>query len=294
MFSSFDFKLEFYRDDLNHPTISGNKLHKLAPNLEFALANDFDSVVSFGGPYSNHLHALAWACKQAGLGSHGIIRGELHEQLTPTLKDCKSWGMQLSAINRKGYREIQTRLASSDQYFRAHEVLPDLLPTDIRDALVIPEGGSNLKAIDSLADVYQSIFREPKSQHPSHVVCATGTGATVAGLVKAAPSHVKVIGIQAVAEGDATMDRIRRWLGGDTEQLTILPGHLGGFAKTPIELLEFIVEFEQCYDIPLDPIYNGKVVFELMRLANENYFKNDDRVLVIHTGGLQGKRGIQL
>ena len=96
-----------FRDDLNHATVSGNKLHKLKPSFDAANAHNCTTVLSFGGPFSNHLHALAWACKESGFNSIGVVRGELHAQLTPTLRDCEAWGMQLVASTRKDYRAYQ-------------------------------------------------------------------------------------------------------------------------------------------------------------------------------------------
>ena len=100
-----------FRDDLNHTTVSGNKLHKLAPNIELAQARNCNAILSFGGPYSNHLHALAWACNEQGLASTGVIRGELHKNLTPTLKDCVKWGMRLVPCQRKDYRKFREALS---------------------------------------------------------------------------------------------------------------------------------------------------------------------------------------
>jgi len=157
---------------------------------------------------------------------------------------------------------------------------------------VIPEGGGNALAIDSLANAYKPLF---EGQNFTHAVCATGTGATVAGLRKAAPKQVSIIGVQAVAEAEATLERIKHWLGNSVERdygkLNIVEGHLGGFAKMSAELLNFIAEFEQQNNIPLDPVYNGKVLFALSKMFDIEKLGGNDKVLVIHTGGLQGKRG---
>jgi 1-aminocyclopropane-1-carboxylate deaminase len=282
--------LEIYRDDLNHPTVSGNKLHKLKPNIELAKKLECRTLLSFGGAYSNHLHALAWASMEAGLASIGLVRGELHAELTPTLADCRTWGMRLLPTPRKTYRELQDTLAAGNMTYLAQDLLPQLFSNIPKNTLVIAEGGSNALAIKSLTNAYQEIFEQARYENITHAVCATGTGATVAGLSKAVPNGVKVIGVQAVAEGDATGARIHSWLGHTPNNLEIMPGHLGGFAKTPNELLRFIQEFESTRGIPLDPIYNGKVLYKLANLAKEGYFSPKDKVLVIHTGGLQGKR----
>jgi len=287
-----------YRDDLNHGVVSGNKLHKLKPNIDLAISTKKDTLLSFGGPYSNHLHALAYACKNAKLNSIGIIRGELQDSLTPTLRDCQDWGMRLLECSRKDFRllrDITESLGFEEALSEVKKILGALSFVREKDTLLIPEGGSNKSAIDSLAKAYKPLFDDSRFKHISHAVCATGTGATVAGLRLAAPNHVKVIGVQAVAEGVATEKRIDSWF----DQLTInqvgtgveiQQGHLGGFGKTPQELSEFIRSFEEQWGIPLDPIYNGKVFFHLNNLVAQDYFTASDRVLVIHTGGLQGKR----
>jgi len=92
-----------------------------------------------------------------------------------------------------------------------------------------------------------------------------------------------------VAEGSATLERIENWLGGGSERLTIEEGHLGRFGKMPSELTTFIDDFENQYSIPLDPVYTGKLMFKLFKMIELGYFKATDKVLVIHTGGLQGK-----
>lgn len=288
--TDFFAQVSFYRDDLNHPTVSGNKLHKLAPNLTLAKERECQTILSFGGPYSNHLHALAWACKQQGLASVGLIRGELHEKLTPTLNDCQTWGMRLIPIQRKEYRALQETMLEKGGTCLAQDLLSASIVQVPDNTFVIPEGGSNLMAIESLANAYRPIFTQTQYQGTTHVVCATGTGATVAGLYKASAKGVKVIGVQAVAEDGATLERIQSWLGDGLINLSIVPGHLGGFAKTPLELLEFIDQFQTQYNIPLDPIYNGKVLFKLAQMAKEGFFSARDKVLVLHTGGLQGKR----
>ena len=295
-----DIKIIIVRDDLEHATVSGNKLHKLTPNIELAKNRNCSTILSFGGPYSNHLHALAWACKENQIESIGIVRGELHQNLTPTLRDCKEWGMRLYPCSRKDYRAYQEELALLDTpVLLGHDSLIDnesmarltqALPHSAKGILVIPEGGSNVIAIESLASTYRNVFNLDQCKDVTHAMCATGTGATVAGLSLAAPDHVKIIGVQAVSEGSATLERIQSWLGQTPNNLTIVEGHLGGFAKTSPALLESIDEFEAAHNVPLDPIYNGKVIFKVSRMIAEGKFKPSDVILLIHTGGLQGKR----
>lgn len=279
-----------YRDDLKHAVVSGNKLHKLAPNIEIAQSRNCSAILSFGGPYSNHLHALAWASKESGLASIGVIRGELHENLTPTLRDCRNWGMRLIPCQRKDYRDYQEMLSGFTEPCLAKEVQIDCFGIDANATLVIPEGGSNMLAIDSITKAYTQVLRSEKCTNITHAICATGTGATLAGLYQASPEQVQVIGVQAVAEQGATLRRIQEWLGEKTPRLKLEEGHLGGFGKIPKELAEFIDDFEARHHIPLDPIYNGKALFKISNMIAAGKFKKTDRILYINTGGLQGKR----
>ena len=290
-FSLSGIKVVVFRDDLNHDTLSGNKLHKLAPNIEAAKARSCSTVLSFGGPFSNHLHALAWASQDVGLASVGIVRGELHDSLTPTLIDCQKWGMQLIPMPRNAYRQSQDLLSSFVEPCLASDL--DLKLTSLtnqKNTLVIPEGGSNVVAIKSLTNAYQQVFDLVAKQNITHAICATGTGATLARLYKATPGHVEVICMQAVAEQDATLQRIRGWIGNNTPRLTIHECHLGRFGKTTSSLIEFMDSFENQHGIPLDPVYTGKAMYQLVDMIERGYFKENQTILFIHTGGLQGKR----
>lgn len=302
-------QFRIYRDDLKHPHISGNKLHKLKPYFEFAKQQGIRRIISMGGAYSNHLHALAYACKQAKLESIGIIRREKGGPLTPTLKDCQQWGMALHYCPRGSFRNIATKIHEAQlssefldlarltelEELREIGILSEshssshALTAQGSDTLVIGEGGSSVAAIHSIKDAYSEIFADRQYQNITHAVCSIGTGATLAGLRLAAPENVQVIGIQAVAEGDASLKRIQSWIG-EPNMLSIIEGHLGGFAKMPKDYLKFIKNFELRNQIPLDPVYNGKVLYQLNQMLAQGYFLETDKVLIIHTGGLQGKR----
>lgn len=290
-----DIPIVVLRDDLNHSVVSGNKLHKLEPNIKLAYENNCSTIVSFGGPYSNHLHALAWACKNEGLKSIGVVRGELQDQLTPTLKDCLKWGMTLFPCSRKDYRAYQTLLINSDSPCFADQGHVQSLANELKldhpkQTLIIPEGGSNTLAIESLSNAYKKVLNQSECAGVTHVICSTGTGATLAGILNASPKKIAVIGVQAVAEGDATLKRIEQWQGQQAENLRIVPGHLGGFGKIPKELVSFINNFETEFNIPLDPVYNSKAMLKLSQMIDDSLFKKTDKILFIHTGGLQGKK----
>jgi len=145
-------------------------------------------------------------------------------------------------------------------------------------------------AIESLCHAYKNVLALPQQKQITHAICATGTGATVAGLYKASPQNIEVVGIQAVSEGGATIERITKWINEKPKRLKIEPGHLGGFGKIPVALKQFMAKFEATYNIPLDPIYNGKAMFKIAEMIKTGQFNSNDQILYIHTGGLQGNR----
>ena len=281
-FVSRGIKLSVWRDDLNHPLISGNKLHKLSGNLNAAKAQGFHQILSFGGPWSNHLHALAFACQEQGLKSVGIVRGELPEPLTDTLRDCQQWGMTLIPWSRQQYRQKHQP-----------EVLEQVLE-DIGPSYVVPEGGSNEAAVSGFDRVWRHIFQSTDSI--SHLVCATGTGGTLAGLIRSVDQPLDLIGVQCVAEGEATEARVLDLVGNHQSPVNWQvdqQGHRGGFAKVDDCLLDFVDQAEATFDLPLEPVYTAKALMRVFELLNEGAFRPGDHVVLLHTGGLQGRRGFE-
>ncbi|ODN43596.1 1-aminocyclopropane-1-carboxylate deaminase/D-cysteine desulfhydrase [Piscirickettsia litoralis] len=276
-------KLYFKREDLNHPVISGNKWHKLKLNLQAAQDQGYNTVLSFGGPYSNHIYALAAAAKIYNLTSIGIIRGELHDN--PTLTDAKNHGMQLYPISRHDYRKkTQTDfLMQLIEKFGPH--------------YLIPEGGSNALAVQGC----KAIINELKTQtdlSETLIACACGTGGTLAGLIAGSiDSNCQLIGFAVLKQGEFLHDEIKQLLtlsGNSSPNNWQLDTnyHFGGYGKVPAELIHFILEFESYNPgIQLDPIYTAKLCYGLIDLIKQG--KLDNRTIIaIHTGGLQGRRGI--
>lgn len=280
LFYDHDVSLNLWREDLNHPLISGNKFYKLKPNLYQALQQECTQVLSFGGPWSNHLHALAWAAREHGLKSIGVVRGEIGPELTPTLQDCQDWGMTLVPCSRTDYRRKEQPEFLSE------------LSQEFPGAFIIPEGGSNPLAIHELKNLWNNIRQ--KAGDFDWVFVATGSGGTLAGLTEAKDYSCKLIGVQAVAEGDATLNRIEAWLKSTNLGVEIWQdGHLGGFAKVTPELADLIHQMESRFAISLDPIYTGKTLLRIYQALKQRVFKPGDRVLMLHTGGLQGLRGMR-
>lgn len=275
LLKQYQIELWMKRDDLLHPVISGNKWRKLKYMLDHALSLGADTLISMGGAYSNHLHALAYVGKVLGLKTIGFVRGEQPETLTPTLLDMKAWGMELKFVSRSDYRLLR-------QYKNWHD-LPGLKPRQYW----LPEGGAQPLALKGVAELVVEIGI------PYDKLCVPcGTGTTLAGIIEAVPEQVSVLGFAALknagfltAEVDALLSQSRNnW------QID-LAYHFGGFAKTNAELSAFIEDFELKTTIPLEPVYTGKMMYAIYDLIKKNYFKSGERIVAVHTGGLQGKRG---
>lgn len=266
------------RDDLLHPIISGNKWRKLKYILNHALYLGADTIVSMGGAYSNHLHALAFAGRALGLKTVGYIRGERPAQLNPTLNDLLSWGMALRFVSRSDYRQLRE--------YKQHDSLPELQPGQYW----LPEGGAVDLALQGVAELVDEIELDFDT-----LAVACGTGTTLAGLIAAVPQTRRVFGVAALKSGDFLNDDVKQLL--DAQGMTAnadwriaLDYHFGGFAKTSPALLAFIRDFQQCHGIELEPVYTGKLLFAIYDLARQGYFPAGQRLVAVHTGGLQGKR----
>ena len=275
LLSQYQIELWMKRDDLLHPVISGNKWRKLKYSLDHALSSGADTIISMGGAYSNHLHALAYAGKALGLKTTGIIRGGQPGKLTPTLSDMHNWGMKLKFVSRSDYRLLR-------QYKGCHD-LPGLKPQQYW----LPEGGAQTLALKGVAELVEEI------DVLYDILCAPcGTGATLAGIIDAVPDPVSVIGFAALKNAEFLQTDVESLLPRPCSNWQINQDyHFGGFAKTNAELMTFIADFEFKTGIPLEPVYTGKMMYALYDLIAKQTFKPGQRIIAVHTGGLQGKRG---
>ena len=276
----YNVSLSLKREDLIHPYISGNKYRKLKYNIAFAKANTYKTLLTFGGAYSNHIAATAVAGMRYGFQTVGVIRGEeLGVDLEKTLKEnttlakAVSCGMQLKFISREMYKQ------------KEEASILGLLKKEYPDAYILPEGGTNDLAIKGCEEI---LTAEDLSY--DYICCAVGTGGTISGIINSASFSQKILGFPAL-KGD--------FLNDDLQKLTTKPNwelqqtyHFGGYAKVTQELVSFINDFKKTYDILLDPIYTGKMMFGLFDLISKGYFPQNSRILAIHTGGLQGVAGI--
>ena len=266
------------RLDQVHPTVSGNKFFKLKYNLEEALKQNHRQVLTFGGAYSNHIYATSAAAKLLGLQSIGIIRGEVSDEKNPTLKSARDAGMILKEISRDLYRG------------KTHPEYLDQLRQELGKFYLIPEGGTNALAIQGTTEILSHA-----TAPFSHLATPIGTGGTFAGLANSILPQQELLGISAL-KGEGIQEEMKQLLQTHGIQLKgsvsiLTQYHHGGYAKWTSELIEFIHWFWESFGIPLDPIYTGKMAFACWDLLQKKYFDPGSRLLLIHTGGLQGNLG---
>ena len=277
-------RLDILRLDLLHPHISGNKWFKLKHHLIQARSAGATTLLSFGGAWSNHIHALAATGRETGIRTVGIIRGERPRKLSETLLDAQSWGMQLHFISRRDYH-----LKHDFDYQK--RLLSDLgLPSE--DVLIVPEGGSGEQGVKGVEEILAAGSIEPGKYHEIWLAC--GTGATMAGVIRSTKGESLVRGVAVLKGGDFLKQDVGHCLlPGQTNWRLETDGHCGGYGRTSADLLEFIKAFEQDTGVPLDHVYVGKALLHLKKKIDNGWPDQNCRLLVIHTGGLQGKRGLQ-
>ncbi len=266
------------RDDLLHPEFGGNKWRKLRYNLQAASNQNVKTLLTFGGAWSNHIYATAAAGKYFGFNTIGLIRGEKHSPLNPTLQFATRSGMQLDYIDRQTYR------IKGEKSFLAR------LQKQYGEFYLIPEGGSNLLALNGCKEMVDEI-----DNRFDVICCASGTGATLAGFITGLRPEQKAIGFSALKGGNFLNSEVAGFLSQAHCHHTnwhIETGyHFGGYAKTNTTLFQFMQAFENEYAIPLDCVYTAKMFYGLFDLIKAGYFSAGSVIIAVHTGGLQGNAG---
>lgn len=277
LFTEKSVRLFVKREDLIHPHISGNKWFKFKYNLIEANNQGFNQLLSFGGAYSNHIYALAAAGKEFNFKTIGIIRGEEYKKLNPTLAFAKKCGMKLFYISRVNYR---------DKY---NKDLLDQLREQFGEFYLIPEGGTNKLALKGCRELVNRINIDY-----NYLCCACGTAGTISGIIEGLNGKKFAMGFSVLKNADFLNDEIHKLT--ETNHLNWeinLNYHFGGYAKFTKSLLTFTKQFERKYDIPMEPIYTGKMLFGIYDLIEKNYFSPNSIIVAIHSGGLQGLMGLK-
>lgn len=265
------------REDLIHPQISGNKYWKLFFNVNNYLDRKPEKpyIITFGGAFSNHIAAVSAVGHLAGIPTLGLIRGEeLRDKWrdNPTLLFAKRNGMNLQFVTREEYRH--------------KDKLTGFLQNEFPDALIVPEGGTNEDAVDGV-----KMMLNDETKDFDYLCTAVGTGGTIAGISKYSEDNQNVIGFKVV-DDDSLENKIMELT--SKKNFSLIDSRFGGYGKIKDENIRFINDFKEKYNIPLEPIYTGKMMQKVFELIEGGFFPEDSKVLCFHTGGLQGIEGANL
>jgi 1-aminocyclopropane-1-carboxylate deaminase len=269
--------VDVLRLDLIHPVVSGNKWFKLKYHLQEAIQQGKQGIVTFGGAWSNHLVATAFTCQKAGLSSIGIIRGEQPAQLSLTLQDALQYGMQLQFVSRASYADQQQMEVDMTARYPDH--------------YMVPMGAQSHCGVQGASEILSLMNYESYT----HIACAVGTGTMMAGLVKASLPHQQVIGISSLKMTPGTDNSLHRFVAQQTDRQNFqlfFDYHFGGYARKTNELISFMNDLYERHRLPTDFVYTGKLLVGLDHLIMINDIKPNSRILVIHSGGLQGNRSL--
>ena len=262
---SQNIRADVLRLDLIHPLISGNKWFKLKYHLLDAINHGYTTMLSFGGAYSNHILAMASATHECGMKSIGIIRGENVSKLSHTLALAQKLGMHLEFISRAEFKKIK------DAHFLEN------LKRQFKDAYFVPEGGAGPLGIKGSKEIWMEI----KQNDYTHILCDIGTGTMFQGLMESAKLGQKIIGIIVLKGIEEEYQ--------DTNGATVITDyHFGGYAKKNTALIQFMNHFFEKTGIPTDFVYTGKLFYAAMDLIKKKYFPVQSKLLIVHSGGLQG------
>ena len=267
-------EIDVLRLDEIHPIVSGNKWYKLKYYLQDAIEKKCSTIITFGGAFSNHIVATAFACKANNLKSIGIIRGEEPKQLSPTLIAAKSYGMELHFVERSFYKtkQIPANINQNNDY-------------------IIAEGGYGKLGSKGVT----SIFENMNIEKYTHIICACGTGTTLAGIVAAASPYQKIIGINALKGYEKIDEDIKQILPENFVNNAFEINnnyHFNGYAKYNATLINFMNELWQIENLPTDFVYTGKLFYAIKDMIAKNYFEENSKLIVVHSGGLQGNKSL--
>lgn len=271
-------KLFIKREDCIHSHISGNKYRKLKYNIQKAKKQGCNTLLTFGGAFSNHIAAVASVGKAYGFKTIGIIRGEeLIKKIShnPTLKFAKDCGMLLKFVTREAYRD-----KTLDNFVKD-------LRHEFGKFYLIPEGGTNELAVKGCEEILTNADTDF-----DFICCCVGTGGTISGVINGSKEHQKILGFPAL-KGDFLDSEIRKFAKQNNWRL-FSDYHFGGYAKVTEELIVFINTFKSEHNIQLDPVYTGKMLFGIQDLIQQNYFPVGSKILAIHSGGIQGISGMNI
>lgn len=273
-------RAEVLRLDLIHPFVSGNKWFKLRKHLERMNSEGINHLITFGGAYSNHIDAVAWCAKSMNVSVTGIIRGEKPLQVSHTLQNAASNGMDLIFVSRELYDEP------------GKQQLITSMKAKYPQAMFIAEGGFDEAGVEGAATILDGL---PQPQEYTDILCAVGTSAMMSGLLRAAPSHTNVTGISVMKNNVQLNSDVMKFLppGQPLPPYSINHEyHFGGYAKKTDKLIQFMNKLYEMENIATDFVYSAKLFYGFYDLLQKDFFPPGSRVLIIHCGGLQGNKSL--
>lgn len=270
--------LSIARLDKIHPVVSGNKAFKLIYFIKEAKEKNYSGIITFGGAYSNHIVSTAFFCKEAGIKSVGIIRGEKPETLSHTLLNCIEYGMELIFTTRLDYSRSSAEKLCKDLHLNTN------------NCMIIPEGGYHPIGAEGAGKIMDTLAR----YQATHICTAVGTATTLAGIFSNKNEHQQVIGVPVLKGMKDIPQRMNHLLGDTGNELPLIwdEYHFGGYARYTPELFEFMNNFYMKYKIPTDFVYTSKMLFGVMDKIENNFFPEGSRIICLHTGGLQGNKSL--
>lgn len=273
----FNVDISVLRLDQIHPNVSGNKLFKLIKFLDDTLMSRHKTILTFGGAFSNHLVATAFACRQLGLKSIGLIRGASNSELSNTLTSCVEYGMEIHFLSR--FEFSKTSFAENNS----------ALHQKFGDFTLLPAGGYGRRGAEGASEIMNFI---PRNLY-SHICVSVGSGATLSGLLFRNREE-KICAFPAIKNMHDIPQRLEACGANETNRLSIFGDyHFGGFAKKNAALLQFMNDFFRYHAIPLDFVYTAKMMYGVIDLAQKKHFPAGSHLLCIHTGGLQGNGSLE-
>ena len=275
--NSNNIKLFIKREDLIHDIVSGNKWRKLNYNFKYIKEKKIKKILSFGGAYSNHLHALSWLAKKNNIKSFGLVRGCELSIENPTLSFCKKNKMDLFFLNRSTYRNNKYNNPIFKKIIKSEE-----------NVFVIPEGGFNEFGIKGCEEIMNEV-----NEHYDIICCSIGSGCTAVGIIKSLKFDQSFLGFSSFKNNSQIKNIISEKVKTMNWEINS-EYNFGGFGQVNNELKKFIKDFKNTYAIMLDPIYTSKLFFGLFDMISKNKLPKDSRILALHTGGLQGLQGVNL
>lgn len=274
VFSSSNIHADVLRLDKLHPVVSGNKWFKLKYYLQQTIADNAKAVATFGGAFSNHIIAAAYACNKLNVKCTGFIRGEEPTNYSQTLLDAAALNMQLKFLSREAYKNKQAVINENPQMF------------------FIPEGGYGIKGAKGAGEILQLVSNLAVYDY---IVCAVGTGTMLAGITNASLPHQQCIGISVMKNNLSLNETVNSLLTDEARQKQVNvfhDYHFGGYAKHTSELIAFMNQVKINHQLPLDFVYTAKAFYAVCDLSAKKYFPENVRILFIHSGGLQGNRSL--